>query len=269
MISLVHHYLSKYGCNEKVIYLHADNCTAQNKNNATIQYLMWRVMTGKNESVELSFMLTGHTKFSPDRFFGLFKKVFRRSSVSTLSDISLVMKRSTRAEQNVPQLIHGPGGETLVAFYRWTEYLSQFFRLIPNILSYHNFRVTYNQPGIVYLREFSNSAETQFDILKTNVNVENIHGLPNLTRIPGLDLQRQWYLYEHIRPHCKLNLVADMTCPKPSQPKASISSNAQNPPQTASGTEGNSTPSGSKRKRTCSNCHNIGHTKRTCPSKNK
>ena len=39
-----------------------------------IQYLAWRVIAGLNESVELSFMLVGHTKFAPDRFFGLLKK---------------------------------------------------------------------------------------------------------------------------------------------------------------------------------------------------
>ena len=48
VISLVHLYLGKYGYKERAIYLHADNCTAQNKNNATIQYMMWRVMTDKN-----------------------------------------------------------------------------------------------------------------------------------------------------------------------------------------------------------------------------
>ena len=54
---LVHHYLGKYGYKERAIYLHADNCTAQNKNNTTIQYMMWRVMTDKNESIDLSFIL--------------------------------------------------------------------------------------------------------------------------------------------------------------------------------------------------------------------
>lgn len=63
IISVVHHY---YGNGEKCVYLHADNCVAQNKNNATIQYLLWRVLTGKRESIELSFMLVGNTKFSPD-----------------------------------------------------------------------------------------------------------------------------------------------------------------------------------------------------------
>ena len=74
----------------------------QNKNNATIQYLLWRVLTGKQESIELSFMLVGHTKFSPDRHFGTFKKAFRVSSVSTLAEIATVVERTST---NTPQLI--------------------------------------------------------------------------------------------------------------------------------------------------------------------
>ena len=81
VISLLHHYFEHHGAGEKSMYLHADNCVGQNKNSATVQYLVWRVMTGRHESIELSFMLVGHTKFLPDRFFGLFKKAFRRSTM--------------------------------------------------------------------------------------------------------------------------------------------------------------------------------------------
>ena len=118
----MHHYFAKYGQGEKAVYLHANNCTAQNKNNASIQYLMWRVMTG--------------------RFFGLFKMSFQRSSVSTLSDIEHVMKHSTKEDQNLAQHIRSCGG--VVTFYQWSKYMFKFFRSIPNILLSHNFRVTVN-----------------------------------------------------------------------------------------------------------------------------
>ena len=87
VISLLHHYFQTHGAGEKCVYLHADNCVGQNKNNATIQYLMWLIITRWHESIQLSFMLVGHTKFSPDRFFGLFKKAFRRSTACTIYDI--------------------------------------------------------------------------------------------------------------------------------------------------------------------------------------
>ena len=72
-ISLVHHYLQAHGHQMKHLHLHADNFVGQNKNNFMVQYLMWRTLAGINEDVELSFMLVGHTKFAPDRFFGLLK----------------------------------------------------------------------------------------------------------------------------------------------------------------------------------------------------
>ena len=84
------------------VCLHADNCVGQNKNNATIQYLMWRVLTGRHDSAELSFMLVGHTKFSPDRFFGLFKKAFRQATVCTIFDIARTVSKSTSNWQHVP-----------------------------------------------------------------------------------------------------------------------------------------------------------------------
>ena len=40
-------------------------CGGQNKNATMVQYLLFRVMTGLHDEVTLSFMITGHTKFSP------------------------------------------------------------------------------------------------------------------------------------------------------------------------------------------------------------
>ena len=46
-----------------------------------MQYLTWRVLTGLNKRIEISFMLVGHTKFAPDWCFGLVKQRFRRTRV--------------------------------------------------------------------------------------------------------------------------------------------------------------------------------------------
>lgn len=58
------------------------------------------------------------------------------------------------------------------------------------------------------------------------MRVQVIRGaLPDLSVLPeevqpkGLDLERQWYLYEKTRPLCHSNLARDTTCPKPLQPK--------------------------------------------------
>ena len=82
-ISLLHHFLESHAVGEKHLQLHAGNCIGQNKNNPLMQYLLWRIMCGKNESVKISFTLVGHTKFAPDRFFGVLKKKYRHTFVST------------------------------------------------------------------------------------------------------------------------------------------------------------------------------------------
>ena len=74
IISMLHHFFEVHGLGEQDVHLHADNCGGQNKNNAMVGYLLWCVLTGLHQNITLSFMITGHTKFSPDWCFGLMKK---------------------------------------------------------------------------------------------------------------------------------------------------------------------------------------------------
>jgi hypothetical protein len=71
VISLIHHFFEFHGLGETYLHLHADNCSRQNKNSAMMWYLFWCVLTGRHHSVKISFLLTGHTKFSCDWCFGL------------------------------------------------------------------------------------------------------------------------------------------------------------------------------------------------------
>ena len=80
-VSILDHFLSNHGIHETHLSLHADNCVGQNKNNILVHYLLWRVMTGLNDTVTLSFMLVGQTKFAPDHFFGLIKRKYCRTPV--------------------------------------------------------------------------------------------------------------------------------------------------------------------------------------------
>uniref|UniRef100_A0A1X7VS57 DUF7869 domain-containing protein n=1 Tax=Amphimedon queenslandica TaxID=400682 RepID=A0A1X7VS57_AMPQE len=63
---MVHFYLKNHGLNSFSIQFNADNCLGPNKNNTVIQYLLWRVTTGLNASISISFLPVGHTKFTPD-----------------------------------------------------------------------------------------------------------------------------------------------------------------------------------------------------------
>ena len=62
VVSMLHHYFQSHSGCEPKCHLHADNCVAQNKNRTVVGYLAWRVITGLNEKITLSFMLVGHTR---------------------------------------------------------------------------------------------------------------------------------------------------------------------------------------------------------------
>lgn len=78
IVSFLHYYLENHSFGEKHLTLHADNCVSQNKNNILMGYLTWRVLKGLNDSITLSFLPVGHTKFGCDWAFGLFKKNLER-----------------------------------------------------------------------------------------------------------------------------------------------------------------------------------------------
>ena len=88
---------------------------------------MWRVMTDRSDSVEISFMLVGHTKFAPDRFFGLINKKFKITFVSTLDEVQDVVRKSMLTGQNIPQLTKTLSGKRLVTFYYGAPSVSKLF----------------------------------------------------------------------------------------------------------------------------------------------
>ena len=45
------------------------------------------VILGKMERVELDWLVAGHTKFSPDRLFGTFSKILKRSVAFASEDV--------------------------------------------------------------------------------------------------------------------------------------------------------------------------------------
>lgn len=51
-ISYVHYFFERHGLGETSAQIHADNCGAQNKNNAFMWYYLWRVMTGLHERID-------------------------------------------------------------------------------------------------------------------------------------------------------------------------------------------------------------------------
>jgi len=120
IVSMLHHYFSHHGLGEKTAHLHADNCGGQNKNATMVHYLIWCVMTGLHDQITLSFMILGHTKFSPHWCFGIMKKKYRRTKVGGLTDLIDVVNHS--AVVNVAQPTGSADGEVVVPTYDWQEF---------------------------------------------------------------------------------------------------------------------------------------------------
>lgn len=256
IISYLDHYLDVYGIGEEHLQLQADNCVGQNKNNAMIQYLAWRCYTKKNTSCSIHFMLVGHTRFSPDQYFGMIKRKYRKTRISAISQLSKVVSESTDTGMNRVQLAFDRESGYRVTCFDWKSFLSSRFKTIPLITKYHHFKVSHDNLGVVEIYEFSNSSKETVDIRKPNVSI-GLQERPEEISPPGINIERQKYLYEQIRMFCEPE-YADITCPQPQLNESD------------SEAEKLACPPASKRAKLCSHCRLPGHTKTvrgkiTCP----
>ncbi|KAH3713388.1 hypothetical protein DPMN_073180 [Dreissena polymorpha] len=105
-------------------------------------------------------MLVGHTQFTPDWHFDIWK--------SKWSVCGVIVKDGPHHSQLV--------GDTSnpVLFYDWKDYLSTLFHPIKNVTKFHQFHVLVDHPGVVECREFSDSPVVRITLRKVskmNVNV--------------------------------------------------------------------------------------------------
>ena len=201
VISMLHHYFEVHALHESSCHLHADNCVGQNKNRFVIGYLTWRVLTGQNESISLSFMRVGHTRCMVDGNFGLIKRVYRHSDVDTVPQLNQVVIRSS--EKNIPQPYTWEWRE-------WDDMLGKLFTPIKGI------RVSADMGGKIALKTCCDGEETFRSILKRGVTVQSVRSapLPRVLKPAGLTRDRQHYLYTNIREHVWPEYQA-VTCPPP------------------------------------------------------
>lgn len=222
VISLLDHFFTNYGLGERWVHLTADNCVGQNKNNALLQYLMYRVLTGLHDKIELSFLVVGHTKFSPDGYFGLIKRYYRRSQVYTYDQLADIVKSSSKNGHNV--CVHNSMNPS-VTYRAWSLWLSQYFTTLKGISNYHHFRVERKNPSILVVKERQDSEEIKIEMTKKKFPFSKVQPpkrLPKQLLPAGLSLKRQWYLYDHIRCHIPYENDKNQTCPRPKKPKSEI-----------------------------------------------
>lgn len=228
VVSMLHFFFEHYGLGEKIVHLHADNCCGQNKNNTMLQYLLWRVQVGLHNHVTLSFLLAGHTKFSPDWGFGLIKRLYRKTNVNCLRDIVNVVEKSA-PDVNIAQLCSNQQGDIIVPVYDWTTFLGNFFNKLPGLLKYHHFYFQ-SDSTVIRCSEFSDSEIQIFDLLKSRSPNIDLSLMPEAIRSTGLDLKRRWYLYKEIRPFVEDDFK-DLVAPRPEEMLAEEEEEALEPAQ--------------------------------------
>ena len=89
----------------------------------------------------------------------------------------------------------------LFDFYNWTEFLSKYFKPIPNLLKYHHFILHKDNIGKVEVKTAINKEKQTINIIKSNNT--KIAGFPQEVFSSGLSAERQWYLYEQVYQHIK------------------------------------------------------------------
>ena len=124
-ISYVHYYFKKHGLGETDVHLNVDNCAGQNKNNYFLWHLAWRTMMNLHHSITYSFLVAGHTKFAPDRCFGLIKKAYKVNYVSSLYEFARLVETSSSTGINKAQLVGTHDGRVIVPLYDWISFLQE------------------------------------------------------------------------------------------------------------------------------------------------
>ena len=162
-VSMLHYFFENYGIGECHVKLHADNYSGQNKNSCMMWYMMWRVLTGRHMTITLSFLLTGHTKFSCDWCFGLVKRLYRKTKVDCLQDIVTVVEQSS--DVNIPQLCGTENGNVIVPTFDWTIFLATHFCKAQNIKKSHHFHFAKGSSNI-RVQEFTDSKFLEQPLVK-------------------------------------------------------------------------------------------------------
>ena len=214
IVSMLHHHFVHHGLGETTAHLHADDYGGQNKNATMVHYFLWRVMTGQHDQITLSFMIPGHTGFSPDWCFGLLKKRYRRTKVGRLTDLIYMYVVNQSAVVNVIQPTGSADGQVLVPAYNWQEFFTPHFKKVTGIKNLHHLRFSSASPGCAFVKERARSEEVKRCFFKKDAkNWEPDSDQPPPVLPPaGLSFQCQWYLHDTIR--VLSDNIKDI-CPKP------------------------------------------------------
>jgi len=133
-----------------------------------IEYLTYLVKLKKlYKSITLNFMMSGHTKFTPDGNFGTAKSYIRKHD--TQSIISLVgregmIQNSARNNCEIPYKDPHSGLQNFV-YYDWKGFFEQKFLSCAGISKWHTIKID-NDPKKIFVSDKPNGLLREHPILK-------------------------------------------------------------------------------------------------------
>lgn len=87
-------------------------------------------------------------------------------------------------------------------------YLQKFLKPLKNLLRYHHFGFHADSPGRIEMKERNSGNPVSVNVLKGNEQPKAGH-LPDVITERGLDIGRQWYLFESFREFCSSDAAKD------------------------------------------------------------
>ena len=94
------------------------------------------------------------------------------------------------------------------------HFFREHFRNVPQLKRFHHFPFSAESPGVVSLKEYSDSESTTFMMLLDKEWQPAVDELPTPITPAGLPLARQFYLYDQIREYCR-DGTEDLVYPNP------------------------------------------------------
>src|SRR6185295_2780845 len=162
-LSMIFDGIKKLNKGENHLKITCDNAGGQNKNNVTIWFYLYLVICGYYESIELNFMIAGHTKFKCDGSFGLIKKLYRKTTVDCVNHIAEVVKKSSPAGLNKTQRYENGKG---FQYLDLNSVLNIFFKKLNGLQKYQHFLFEAINPGVVKTQTVANGTFTEFNLWK-------------------------------------------------------------------------------------------------------
>lgn len=158
VISMLYHHLSSAGLtdttrtHDRTLHFAADNCSGQNKNQYIIKFFCMAVDLDWADEIIFSFMVPGHTKFSPDRWFGLLGKHIIHLDAWNIEQLVKNISAAFKHQQRIVNMKEEQ-------FVNFKPFLNEHYKkpTFGTSKQYH-FRFSKQFPGAVQYKEKQNDA---------------------------------------------------------------------------------------------------------------